>query len=84
MASYLKGHVNVSRGEDSSYEREREREKEKEKSKNRELDKKKSSDKRKYAQKLAANASSEEDDYNFLSDEGEMEKETITTHLKNN
>ena len=84
MASYLKGHVNVSREEDSSYEREREREKEKEKSKNRELDKKKSSDKRKYAQKMVANASSEEDDYNFLSDEGEMEKETITTHLKNN
>ena len=27
---------------------------------------------------------SEEDDYNFLSDEGEHEKESITTHLKNN
>ena len=30
------------------------------------------------------NISSEEDDYNFLSDEGENEKESITTHLKNN
>ena len=30
------------------------------------------------------NISSEEDDYNFLSDEGEVEKESITTHLKNN
>ena len=30
------------------------------------------------------NISSEEDDYNFLSDEGEAEKESITTHLKNN
>ena len=75
MASYLKGRV--SRGESSSFEKEREREKD------RELDKKKSKDK-KHVPKFAANDSSEEDDYNFLSDEGEMEKETITTHLKNN
>ena len=73
MASYLKGQA--SRGESSSFEKEKEKE--------REVDKKKTKEKRHVA-KFAANASSEEDDYNFLSDEGEMEKETITTHLKNN
>ena len=40
-------------------------------------------EKRKRAMK-SPHISSEEDDYNFLSDEGENDKESITTHLKNN
>ena len=74
MAQYLKG---SRAGEGSaSFEKEKEREV---------VEPKKVKDKKqKHAAKFAANASSEEDDYNFLSDEGEMEKETITTHLKNN
>ena len=75
MAQYLKGSRG---GEGSSYEKEREKDREAEQIK------KKNSKNKKNAAKFAANASSEEDDYNFLSDEGEMEKETITTHLKNN
>jgi len=78
MAQFLKGHVS----QGSSREKEREREPEKPRRHKPQLDR--SKDRKQQVPRFAANASSEEDDYNFLSDEGEMEKETITTHLKNN
>lgn len=85
MAQYIKGHVS--------------RENSTEKIKERDIDKIKKDmghiarnlakdeaykDKKQHAPRFLSNLSSEEDDYNFLSDEGEMEKETITTHLVKN